>query len=97
MNKATVFKVLRIIFCILCALCLAACVFVFIYLGNVWGIATLVGAAGFFALTMLFKTLQQDEEKKNGTYDDTADNHHQTDDTPAAPSEHENGALDKDE
>lgn len=59
------FKVLRIICCIISALCVAACVFTFIFAGTVWGIATLLGAAAFFALTVLFKHFQEDEEKKN--------------------------------
>ena len=58
------FKILRIISCIFSALCLAACVFVFIYAGMVWGICTLVGAGTFFALTVMFKRFQEDEEAK---------------------------------
>lgn len=59
------FKILRIVCCVICALLLAACVFVFIYLGTVWGIADVIAAAAFFALTMLFKSLQEDYEKKH--------------------------------
>ena len=59
------YKVLRIICCVISALLVAACVFAFIYLGTVWGIATIIGAGTFFALTMLFKSLQQDYEKKH--------------------------------
>lgn len=58
------FKILRIISCIFSALCLAACVFVFIYAGMVWGICTLVGAGTFFALTVMFKRFHEDEEAK---------------------------------
>ncbi|MGN1103349.1 MAG: hypothetical protein ACI4QI_00590 [Candidatus Coproplasma sp.] len=58
------FKVLRIISCIIAAVCCAACVFVFIYAGVVWGICTLLGAVVFFVLTILFKRLQEDGEKK---------------------------------
>ena len=58
------FKILRIISCIISALCLAACVFVFIYADVVWGICTLVGAGTFFALTVMFKRFQEDEEAK---------------------------------
>lgn len=59
------YKILRIICCIIAALALAACVFVFVYAGWVWGIADIVGAGAFFALTVLFKRLQEDEEAKN--------------------------------
>lgn len=58
------FKILRIISCIIAALCVAACVFVFIYAGVVWGICALLAAVVFFVLTLLFKHLQEDEEKK---------------------------------
>ena len=58
------FKILRIISCIIAALCAAACVFVFIYAGVVWGICTLLGAVVFFALTVLFKHYQEDSEEK---------------------------------
>ena len=59
------YKILRIICCIICALILAACIFIFVYAGPIWGICSVVAAAAFFALTMLFKGLQQDYEKKN--------------------------------
>ncbi len=59
------YKILRIICCIIAALILAACVFIFVYLGVIWGICSVVAAAAFFALTMLFKSLQEDYEKKN--------------------------------
>lgn len=65
MEKAKVFKILRIICCIVAVLAVAACVFVFVYAGTVWGIISIVGAAAFFALTVLFKKLQEDEEEKN--------------------------------
>ncbi|MGN1060572.1 MAG: hypothetical protein ACI4QN_02455 [Candidatus Coproplasma sp.] len=58
------FKILRIISCVIAALCVAACVFVFIYAGVVWGICTLLGAVVFFALTVLFKRYQEDSEEK---------------------------------
>lgn len=61
------FKVLRIICCVISALCCTACVFAFIYAGIVWGICTIVGAAAFFALTVLFKHYQEDEEEKTHT------------------------------
>lgn len=59
------YKVLRIICCVICALILAACIFIFVYLGVIWGICSVVAAAAFFALTMLFKGLQEDYEKKH--------------------------------
>lgn len=59
------FKTLRIISCITCALILAACVFIFVYLGMVWGLISLAAAALFFGLTLLFKNLQEKAEKKN--------------------------------
>ena len=59
------YKILRIICCIIAALCLAACIFVFVYLGVIWGLCTVVGAAAFFGLTVLFKSLQEDYERKN--------------------------------
>lgn len=59
------YKILRIICCVIAALLLAACIFVFVYLGVIWGLCTVVGAAAFFALTILFKSLQEDYEKKN--------------------------------
>lgn len=59
------YKILRIICCVIAALLLAACIFVFVYLGVIWGLCTVVGAAAFFALTILFKGLQEDYEKKN--------------------------------
>lgn len=68
------YKVLRIICCIICALLLAACVFVFVYAGTVWGITALVGAAAFFALTMLFRSLQRDYEQKHPTPEESEEN-----------------------
>ena len=58
------FKILRIICCVISALLLAGCVFIFVYLGNVWGIASIVGAGAFFALTILFKSLQEEKQAK---------------------------------
>ncbi|MGN0823735.1 MAG: hypothetical protein ACI4MB_01555 [Candidatus Coproplasma sp.] len=58
------FKIFRIISCIIAAICVAACVFVFIYAGVVWGICTILGAVVFFALTVLFKHYQEDSEEK---------------------------------
>lgn len=59
------YKILRIICCVICALILAACVFLFVYLGTFWGLISLLCAAIFFALTLLFKGLQEDYDKKH--------------------------------
>jgi hypothetical protein len=60
------YKILRIVFCVLSACLVAACVFIFIYLGTVAGVVTLLGAALCFGLMLLFKHLQeQDELRKN--------------------------------
>lgn len=65
MNKKA-FEILRIICCIAAALILAATVFIFVYLGWEWGIASLLVAAGLFGLMMLFKHKQEQlEEKEN--------------------------------
>lgn len=74
------YKVLRIICCVICALCLAACVFVFVYLGIVWGIVTVVAAGAFFALTLLFKGLQEDGEKKEKENDTPKEDKDETSD-----------------
>lgn len=61
-NIYNMYKILRIICCVIAALCVAACVFVFIYAGIIWGFCTLLGAVVFFALTVLFKRYQEDTE-----------------------------------
>lgn len=58
------YRILRIICCVISVMFAAACVFVFIYLGTAWGIVFVVGAAAFFGLTLLFKSLQEDGEGK---------------------------------
>ena len=58
------YKILRIVCCVISALLLAGCVFFFVYLGNIWGIASIIGAGAFFALTIMFKTLQEEEQAK---------------------------------
>lgn len=52
------------IFCILSVLAVAAAVFMFVYLGWLWGLVTVIAAAGFFGLCRLFRNLQQKEEFK---------------------------------
>ena len=59
------YKILRIICCVISAMLLAGCIFFFVYLGNVWGFASVIGAGGFFALTVLFKTLQEEKQQKD--------------------------------
>ena len=63
------YKILRIICCVICALLLAACIFIFVYLGTIWGICSVVAAAALFALTILFKGLQEDYDKKHPSPD----------------------------
>jgi hypothetical protein len=58
------YKILRIVFSVVSALLIAACVFIFIYLGALWGVVSLIAAAIFFGLTLLFKYLQEREEFK---------------------------------
>lgn len=60
------FKILRIIFCILTVALAAACIFVLIFAGWLWGALLLVCAFVFGALMVTFKQLQEREElKKN--------------------------------
>lgn len=57
------YKVFRIIFCVLAVLCTAATVFIFAYFG--WfGAIPLVGALVFGGLMILFKNLQEKKELK---------------------------------
>ncbi len=95
------YKILRIVCCIISALLLAGCVFFFVYLGNVWGIASVIGAAAFFALTILFKSLQEEQQakaalNKNESAPEAAENEVKPDDAqtpspaePAKPDENE--------
>lgn len=59
------YKILRIVFCVLTAAIAAAAIFIFIYLGWVWGAMSLVLAFVFGALMVTFKQLQEKEERKN--------------------------------
>lgn len=63
------FRVLRIVCCVLCAAIIAACVFLFVYLGTYWGLISLLCAAILFALTLLFKGLEEDYNKKHPAND----------------------------
>ena len=59
------YKILRIIFCILTVALAAAAIFVFIYAPSIWwGVATVVLAFVFGALMVTFKGLQEQQEKK---------------------------------
>ena len=65
MYKEKLYKVLRIIFCILAVILAAAAIFVLIYARPIWwGIATVVLAFVFGALMVTFKGLQENEERK---------------------------------
>lgn len=60
------YKILRILFCILAVLILAAAIFIFVYAGWLWGLIALIAAAVSGGLMVLFKNLQLKEEyKKN--------------------------------
>ncbi len=60
------YKILRILFCILAVAMAAAAVFVFIYAGWLWGGLVVLLAFVFGALMVTFKQLQEKEElKKN--------------------------------
>ena len=59
------YKILRIIFCILTVALAAGAIFVFIYAPSIWwGVATVVLAFVFGALMVTFKGLQEQQEKK---------------------------------
>jgi uncharacterized protein YneF (UPF0154 family) len=59
------YKILRIICSIIAALCLAGCVFVFVYLGLLWGLICLIAAGLLFCLTLFFKNKQEEQEAKD--------------------------------
>lgn len=58
------YRVLQIIFCVLTVILAAAVVFIFIYAGIPWGIATVVLAFVFGALMVTFKWLHEKKERK---------------------------------
>lgn len=58
------FKILRIIFCLLAVACAAVTVFIFIYF-QMWGLIPLVSACIFAALMFICKNKQEREETKN--------------------------------
>lgn len=55
------YKILRILFCVLSVLCVAATLFIFVYF-NWFGLIPLGGAILFGFLMVLFKNLQQQKE-----------------------------------
>lgn len=58
------YKILRILFCVLTVALAAAAVFVFIFAGWLWGALVLVCAFVFGALMVTFKQLQEREEAR---------------------------------
>ena len=74
MYKEKIYKVLRIVFCVLAVLLAAGAIFVFIYAPNIWwGIATVMLAFVFGALMVTFKGLQEQEDKKKNPPPPTGD------------------------
>ena len=73
MYKDKIFKVLRILFCVLAVALAAAAIFVFIYAGTLWGVMTVIVAFIFGALMVTFKGLQEKEEKKKDPPPPTGD------------------------
>ena len=58
------YKVLRIVFCILAVAIAAAAIFIFAYLGWLWGFFALLIAFVSGALMVTFKMLQEKKERK---------------------------------
>ena len=63
MEKEKIYKILRIVFCVLTVALAAAVIFVFVYAGWLWGALTLVVAFVFGALMVTFKGLQEKHER----------------------------------
>ena len=57
------YRIMRITFCCLAVALVAAAVFIFVYLGIVWGIVTVAAAAVCFFIMMFFKKKQEEQEK----------------------------------
>lgn len=57
------YKILRIVFCLLAVACAAITVFIFVYFG-IWGLLPLGGAAAFAALMIICKNAQERQDKK---------------------------------
>ena len=58
------YKILRIICCVIAVLFAAVAIFIFVYFGWQWGLATVGVAIVFGALMVLFKQLQEKKERK---------------------------------
>ncbi len=58
------YKVLRIIFCVIAAALAAACIFIFVYAGWLWGLVALSAAFVCGALMVLFRQLQNKKERR---------------------------------
>ena len=58
------YKILRIIFCILAVVLAAAAIFVFVYADSVWGALVVMMAFVFGALMVMVKQLQEKEERR---------------------------------
>ncbi len=57
------FKILRIVFCLLSVACTAVTIFIFISFG-LWGLLPLGGALAFAALMFICKNAQESKERK---------------------------------
>ncbi|MDE6585322.1 MAG: hypothetical protein K2K80_01410 [Clostridia bacterium] len=57
------YKILRIVFCLLAVACAAVTIFIFVYFG-IWGLLPLGGAAVFAALMIICKNAQEKQERK---------------------------------
>ncbi len=60
----SMFKILRIICGVASAIIAAVAIFIFVYLGWTWGIASVIAAAALFGLCVFFKNLQEKQEEK---------------------------------
>lgn len=63
--KSKTYEKLRIACSVIAAVILAATVFIFVYLGMVWGLVSLAVAGIFAALTFFFKNKQENLEHKD--------------------------------
>lgn len=84
------YKTFRIIFACAAAAAAAASVFLGIFLGIVPFFCCVIGAVFFFAMSMLFKFLQEDKEKKSAPETPGLSSDGQ------APAESADGAAEKD-
>lgn len=88
-----IFKILRIICCVVCVAILAVSVFIFVYFGTFWGLISVLAAAIFGVLMIAFKIAQEDYEKKHPAADSdeaqTEDNEAVEPEVPDEPTETE--------